>query len=64
MATKKTEKKGNRRGETSSYYMTARAKDLLQRVHLATRRSQSEILCLLIETYGPQLLADAQGGRR
>lgn len=52
-----------RHGAGTSIYLTDRARDLLERVSIASKRSKSEILCLLVETYGPQLLADHEGGR-
>lgn len=51
----------NRKGVGKSIYMSKRALDLLDRISIATRRSESEIVSLLVETYGPQLLADTEG---
>lgn len=48
----------NRKGAGVSLYITDRAEDLLERVALATRRSKSEVVSMLVETYGPHLLAD------
>lgn len=53
----------NRKGMGVSIYMSSRAEDLLERVALAMGRSRSEIVSLLIETYGPQLLTDSRGGK-
>lgn len=51
----------NRRGLGVSIYLSDRARDLLDRVSDSTRRSKSEIVSLLVETYGPDLLVDKGG---
>ena len=51
----------DRRGLGISIYISNAAEDLLERVSMSTRRSKSEIISLLVETYGPQLLADSEG---
>lgn len=54
----------NRKGMGVSVYLTRTAEDLLGRVSLATRRSKSEIVSLLVETYGPELLAGREPGQK
>lgn len=49
----------HRNGTNKSVYLTVKAAELLARVAISTRRSQSEIICLLVETYGPDLLVEA-----
>lgn len=52
----------NRHGMGVSIYLTSKADDLLCRVADATRRSKSEVVSLLVETYGPELLVDRGRG--
>lgn len=52
-----TGRDGKRTGFGKSFYISKKAEDLLERVAIATRRSQSEIVSMLVETYAPELLA-------
>lgn len=63
MATVRDGKTGKRTGMGKSIYITTRALDLLERISTATRRSESEIVSLLVETYGPDLLTGKEPGQ-
>lgn len=62
MATVRDRGGKNRRGVGKSLYLSNEAQDLLFRISEATRRSESVIVSLLIESHGPALLADQGAG--